>query len=326
MFARPDVTGLAVILGGVSGGLVCRDYDDMAGYELWARDHPELASVLPTVQTQRGRHIYFRGPGKFYELNDGEYRGTSRQYTVLPPSWHPSGTHYRWLIGLPEGELPMIADPRTAGLLGECNTASAADTAHSDEPVPPQTPLLLAPAVLHAIASTLPTGPGQRNRRLFHLARKLKAIPELANADFPELRPIVAEWHRQALPAIATKDCLETWADFVIAWPRVMFAGDDVVEAAFARACAIAPPLKAVELYGTGPIVLLCSLCRELQRIAGEGQFFLDCRTAGQLVGVDHSTAWRWLSKVLCADGILLAGAKGSRESGNANEFKYIGG
>jgi hypothetical protein len=34
--------GLAVILGDVSGGLVCRDFDTMEGYEQWAADSPAL--------------------------------------------------------------------------------------------------------------------------------------------------------------------------------------------------------------------------------------------------------------------------------------------
>jgi len=35
-FADRDDLGLAVIFGDVSGGLVCRDFDTMAGYERWA--------------------------------------------------------------------------------------------------------------------------------------------------------------------------------------------------------------------------------------------------------------------------------------------------
>jgi hypothetical protein len=61
-----------------------------------------------------------------------------------------------------------------------------------------------------------------------------------------------------------------------------------------------------------------------LQRVAGAGPFYLDCRTAGRLVGVHHTTAWIWLTTVLPADGILEVGARGSQATGKANEYRYI--
>jgi len=106
-----------VIFGKVSGGLVCRDFDVLAGYDQWAADHPELARALPTVATARGRHVYFcsnhRGIKK---LTDGELRGAG--YCLLPPSRHPAGTAYHWLNPLPEGQLPTIDDIQGKGLLG----------------------------------------------------------------------------------------------------------------------------------------------------------------------------------------------------------------
>src|SRR5262249_39816067 len=118
---------------------------------------------------------------------------------------------------------------------------------------------------------------------------------------------------------------VETWADFVQAWKRVKLAhGEGPVDVAFARALATAPPPKAMELYGEGPIVMLASLCRELQRMVGDDDFFLDCRTAGQLIGVDHTTAWRYL-EVLCADRMLLPGAKGSKAAHKASRFRFMG-
>jgi hypothetical protein len=177
--------------------------------------------------------------------------------------------------------------------------------------------------VLHAIESTLPRREGERNHRLFDLARRLKAI--IPGAGPGGLRSIIAEWHRRALPVIGTKPFTDSWADFLIAWQRVRFpAGQGAVDTAFARASAVAPPAKALELYpGETGIVLLASLCRELAD--GAGDFFLDVRTAGRLLGADHATAWRWL-KVLCADGILRAGAVGSRATRRASRFTYTGG
>src|SRR5262249_48018277 len=92
------VTGLAVVLGSASGGWVARDSDPQAGYHAWAGARPRLARRLPTTATKRGYHVYCRGAERFvnYGRGDGEYRGTAKQYTVLPPSPHPKGAVYHW--------------------------------------------------------------------------------------------------------------------------------------------------------------------------------------------------------------------------------------
>ena len=90
--------GIAVVLGDVSGGLVCRDFDLRGAYAGWAAAHPDLAATLPTARTARGVHVYAvaadRTPRTF---SDGEYRGNG-QYVILPPSIHPSGAAYEWII------------------------------------------------------------------------------------------------------------------------------------------------------------------------------------------------------------------------------------
>ena len=40
---------------------------------------------------------------------------------------------------------------------------------------------------------------------------------------------------------------------------------------------------------------LLVSLCRELQRSAGDSPFFLSCAKAGDLLGLQPMTVWRWI-------------------------------
>ena len=109
------VAGIGIICGAVSGGLVVRDFDTMEGYEAWAKARPDLAATLPTVATARGRHVYFHGDAvKVEKQNDGELRGAG--YVCAPPTRHPSGAYYRWLVPLPAGELPTI-DPVAAGLV-----------------------------------------------------------------------------------------------------------------------------------------------------------------------------------------------------------------
>jgi hypothetical protein len=55
---------------------------------------------------------------------------------------------------------------------------------------------------------------------------------------------------------------------------------------------------------------LLIAVCRELQRVSGEREFLLSCRTAGNLLGVNHVTAARYL--------FLLAQTASSKRSNEA--------
>ena len=92
---------------------------------------------------------------------------------------------------------------------------------------------------------------------------------------------------------------------------------DSMIERA--RAAGTPPEALGYEQEG---IRLLASLCRELQRGAGGEPFYLDCRTAGRLVGVDHVTANRWLF-LLCSDGLLVVVEPGQRN--RATSYRYTG-
>ena len=152
--------GLAIVCGQVSGGLIVRDFDQQAAYNRWASDHADLAGKLPTAATARGRHVYGRIPERrgIVTLADGELRGDGG-YVLAPPSIHPAGTAYRWIVPL-NGELPII-DLLSAGFI-PCNTVVAvdtedpvdtADTRQSPAPLPCPTVLHSGPIEL-AIAST----------------------------------------------------------------------------------------------------------------------------------------------------------------------------
>jgi hypothetical protein len=180
--------------------------------------------------------------------------------------------------------------------------------------------------VEEAVKATQPRGAGDLRSRLFALARRLKALPGTRDCEASALRPVVMAWHAMAHPAVGDAPFLDVWSHFVSGLGKVKYPwGEGPVGEAFRRASSSPPPERVVELYpGEGEIHLLAALCRELQRFRGEGFFFLDCRVAGQFVGVGHVTAWRWLN-VLCADGILRAGEKGSLEGKKANEYEYLG-
>lgn len=115
---------IAVVLGEVSGGLTCRDFDTLGEYELWAKDYPALAKRLPTVKTAHGRHVYFEGHFEgIKHISNGELRGGGG-YCLIPPSIHPDGPVYQWINPLVKSNLLAI-EPENAGFLKE-----KADTEH----------------------------------------------------------------------------------------------------------------------------------------------------------------------------------------------------
>ncbi len=282
---REREASLAVICGSVSNNLVIRDFDRLDGYEQWSIQNPELAQSLPTVETARGRHVYCRAAlDRIITLDDGELRGNG--YCLAPPSIHPSGVLYRWLV-------PLTSDLPTINLQDfACNSENTENTCHELSEVAEFSELSESSefSKLHgvrvAIRRCLPPGPGHRERKLFELCRELQAIPECNAIKVKDLEPIVWEWHRLALPYIRTKPFTESWFDFRRAWEKVKFpAGTDPVGEAFSRALQREVP-HSCRHYDLERVVTLIKLCVELQAVAGSKPFYLDCRTAGRLLGV----------------------------------------
>jgi hypothetical protein len=322
LFARKGITGLAVVLGRVSGGLAVRDFDDAGAYHTWAAQHPHEADTLPTVKTARGYHVYGRlDEDAFVTSADGELRADCGHYVVLPPSLHPDGPVYTWLVPLPGDGLPLSRLP--ASLLG-----SEGEGYRSTQEDPADPSILIAcalnslgDAVERAIARTLPTGPGTRNRRLFDLTREMKAVLPEARPD--ELRAVLREWHRRALPVIRTKDFDESWADLVTAWQRAEEPAGRSLEAAVARAeQEPAPPVA--ERYD-GPLRRLVALCWQLQKQWGDRPFPLACRTAAEVLGVTRIKAWALL-QALQFDRVLRRVRTGTKASKKASEWRFIAG
>lgn len=342
-FARTRGTvGVGIVLGEVSGGLYARDFDDAAAYTRWAATRPDLAATMPTVQTSKGFHVYGRWPGvRTCVLGDGELRGEGA-YVVAPPSPHPSGVLYSWRVPLPDGPVPEI-DPEAVGLV-ECaepkervrnrehrehrderdteRTETTETLRHRDTEAMCAPPLAFRDDVQEAINRTTPTQRRSRNHAVFRLARALRGLPGLALMEPKALRPIVKAWHAKALPHINTLDFATTWGDFTHAWPRIHTPeGTDALRESRAAAEAAASPSWAAD-YGP-EAQLLASICRELQRRAGTGPFFLSCMKAAECVGVDKGTASRWFAAFV-ADGALVVVEKGTKSSGKATRFRYV--
>jgi len=292
-------------------------------------------------------------------VDAGELRCGVGCYSVLPPSVHPSGTVYRWEIPLPDRPLPEIdvfeagfyqpplaaSEPcnrehrehgeyrgvqrqrkSTEAIRGVCDSKQIRKNPTGQESTPAKDadPHDGSEAIQLAIVDSVPEGPGRRHRQVFELARGLKAVPELADADVGELKPYVRQWHKLSIDHIATKPFTETWIDFLKAWPRIRYPkGEDPMTAIFERATQQSLP-EVAEDYDQDELRLLVALCRELQRSAGGGPFYLSCRTAGRLLGVDYSTANRWLF-LMANDGILEVTEPGDRAKRKAARYRYLG-
>jgi hypothetical protein len=332
---------IAVVLGKVSGGLACRDFDTMQEYEIWVAKRPRLAKILPTVRTSKGVHVYFVGHVEgIHHTTNGELRG-SGGYCLLPPSVHPDGQPYEWVNPLANSRLLTIRLELTGFIPNvteqtektqQTEQTKAIVMGYSSEVEAKTKKKSKAKSEVEneletAIVETLPVQVGTRNRKIFEFARAIKSLPQFSDAEPEDLRDIVTVWHRRALPKIRTKEFEETWIDFLKAWPRIKYAkGEGPMAEIFERAIQFEPPPIAVEKYpNNSKLKILVSLCRELQKAAGEGAFFLSARTAGRLLNVSPMHASRWLF-LLQSDGIIKLVCKGGTAETvrQASRYKYI--
>jgi hypothetical protein len=350
-FSYEKPRNVAIVCGSVSGGLVVRDFDEMQAYERWAAAYSTLARTLPTVITKRGRHVYFRtdlgkiqqasgSSSTILDMGDGELRAGG--VVIAPPSLHHiDRTLYRWQVPLGR-EIPFV-DVQETGLLVRAEVCTERtderrerqrEQTKTEENGREQTKTdargrgreekLLGVEIEQAINGSLPSRPGQRHRQVFELVRALKGIPDLRQSAVRDLKPIVREWHKRALPVIATKSFDETWSDFINGWGKVKYPkGVDSLQEAYKKALSKPDPPEAAE-FDAPEIRLLIKICRELQLALGQEPFFLASRKAGQLLGSDHTTASRWL-RLLVVEGLLEIAKIGGPSTMKATRYYYRG-
>lgn len=316
---------IAVVLGEVSNDLSCRDFDTMGEYNLWADNYPDFAKPLPTVRTANGMHVYFEAKIEgIKRIENGELRG-SGGYCLLPPSVHPGGQIYQWVNPLVNGKLLAI-DPELAGFITEKSDVTER-AERTDENLGELNEIVVCKSIEEAIERTLPKDIHTRHRKTFDFLRELKSMPEYTEADPKEFRSAVEQWHKKALPNIETKEFEETWIDFLKGWDKIKWEiGESPMAQIFEKAIQLEPPKVAVEKYPEhSKLKILVSLCRELQRAAGENPFFLSTRTGARLLKVKPMTISRWFF-LLQSDGILKLVSKGgtAKTVRKASRYRYI--
>lgn len=281
-----------------------------------------------------GEHRFFRLPdgatiGNKTAIRPGVDIKGDGGLVVVPPARHVSGKDYAWK--LEPFAVPFAEPPDWLSLFYSASDffgggdSSVSDFGKTQAKHIACVKLALkgvSASLSEAIAGTIPTAFGTRNRRIFDLARILKSSIETANKRPIDLRHIVEQWHRLALPSIKTKGFPETWTDFSLAWDRVRRpVGPRLADIAASASAAVAPEWASV--YDDDRIGQLVCLLAELQCVNDGRPFFIGCRQIGKIFDVSHMTANEWMRR-LERDGVIERVFTG--HTGRASEFRFIGG
>lgn len=92
---------LGILLG--TSNLIDVEYDDEDGRQ-WLADRGLLDIETPTWASGRGEHRLFRLAGELPAIGWRKFGGAEIRIggkpaqSVLPPSWHPTGRQYSWIV------------------------------------------------------------------------------------------------------------------------------------------------------------------------------------------------------------------------------------
>jgi hypothetical protein len=115
---------VGVLLGMGPVFLACRDFPSEADYRAWVTTNAEgFDENAPTAQTGSGGiHVYARQFGiprvpERMNFSDGSTLYLHSSFMVVPPSEHPLGQLYQWLVPMPEdwADIPVVDERLVAG-------------------------------------------------------------------------------------------------------------------------------------------------------------------------------------------------------------------
>jgi hypothetical protein len=169
-----------------------------------------------------------------------------------------------------------------------------------------------SPEIQSAVLDTLPTGPGQRNRRLFDLVQRIKFLPDV-ELLIEDKQKLVRCWLALAVQA-RTRDFETNWEDFCVAWTSAKHPPNVL--------SGVANQIEGESLRDR-----LASLCRALAARSSRGKFFLSCRMAGRLLKSNKTEVSRQFA-VLRLEGAIELVRRGAQRSagGRASEWRWTGG
>jgi hypothetical protein len=178
------------------------------------------------------------------------------------------------------------------------------------------------------VADSLPERVHENHKKLFHLARAVKKREKEQLREFSkaELTQIFSEWHSRAEPFLRPGQSFDDYLfEFLGGLERVRYPlGEEAITQAWEKALTLPPP-KIADLFRAQETKILVTLCRELQRIAGEEPFYLSSRTVASLFAhPTHSTAAHWL-KGLVQTEVLDVVIQGGPDTFKATRYRYLG-
>lgn len=356
--ASPRLPGLALRMGSGS----CVDLETDSDSECRALAHLFRGVAMPdtvTYASRRGRHYLFRydgrlgvlgGTHKYYDASGNSFvariGARSSCISILPPSPDRRYLPGRSFHDMAPADLP---DQVISRLLD-----SAGDRARKPE----------RREKSFSIATIIPMGRGEvacgfseiawakidiaserttirecgtRHKRLFDFVRQLLAIPELRQINAEQffesqtgsqfVDQVVWQWFERNR-AMMTADFKECRADFVEAWDQVHTPwGASLAEAYEASQWLELSP-HDLRLLGEGHTPVhqqVLRLCKELQRRAGDGPFFLDQRAAAAVLQPEtsRSTIQRALTRLKDCGAIVRTNPDERRKVGR---YCYPGG
>jgi hypothetical protein len=303
--------------------LVVLDFDTPEAFPIWATQHPDAVNTLSVKRNNAPdgrRHLYFHledgqlTPKQLSKATEGwgDLRSGKSQ-VVAPPSIHHSGGEYKFIDSsiptlpwnnayIPERYHQKNDDVTETTETTETTQDYRENRENKGNGMRRATDTQLTPE--QAIELTLPDAPGQRNRRIFELARLLKFDCGLETKSMKELRPYVQAWHQKALSVITTESFIDTWTEFTVGYSKANFsATNNPVQSALSEAQANPP--KCPEHYDDEKSRLLFGICFYLAK-HGNGRFFLSPhdKTVMSALKCTPMIIYR-LTKTMITDGFL---------------------
>jgi hypothetical protein len=137
----------------------------------------------------------------------------------------------------------------------------------------------------------------------------------------------VKEWHKRALPNIRTKNFLDTWLDFMVAWKNLKYGYIDPLQI-FEFCKELDPPEQLVKDHPKElKLHKLCVWCRELHKaheVYGSTAY-LGCRKIAKGLQINRDKSNKYF-RILAFEGYLEIVEKGrmTKTRGIATRFRYV--
>ncbi len=325
-----ETANIAIATGPPSGLLVLDIDPRNAGDKTLAELQRQLGKLPagPAVITGgNGWHRYFAYPGCVKigcpTLGPGvEVKGAGG-YVVAPPSLHVSGRRYRWQCPPETVAVPALPPPWIEHIAGKGKVNTEAQELQEAQEIqePQETQgnssnrrvwlrgrhvRKFSAEIEAAIEYSLPIAKGNRNRALFELARRMKALPQFAHARFEAVEHIFAAWHHRGVAAgvIGTEPVEVTLGESRYCWEKVRYpAGQGI----FAEAIRRAPSEVILPESSDG----LSEQARRVLQVAAwlehhnGGVVYLGARQTARIAGLSSSKSGWSLLKHLVFEGYL---------------------